>query len=193
MAEASGDFIITMDDDLQHRPEEIPRLIEFENHDLVIAQFSEKKHSYLRTAASSVKSKFDLFLLGVPRSVRLSPFRLIRREVVEKALRLEWPYPFIPALLFNVTTDAVGVGVAHDFRFDGNSGYTGPKLIRVFGRMLFNYLTAGKFGRKMIELLRPFLKSASEWPPYQIGNIEARRDNSSIYHRDGPVRNNAAG
>ena len=34
---ASGEFIITMDDDLQHQPEDIPLLISMQHHDVVMA------------------------------------------------------------------------------------------------------------------------------------------------------------
>ena len=44
--ESKGNFIITMDDDLQHPPENIPNLIDKKHHDIVIAQFLEKKHIF---------------------------------------------------------------------------------------------------------------------------------------------------
>ena len=42
--EAHGDWIIIMDDDLQHRPEDIPAMLSKRDHDVVLAQFKNKAH-----------------------------------------------------------------------------------------------------------------------------------------------------
>ena len=53
---AQGEFILTMDDDLQHPPEEIPKLWSYlkthEETDVVIGTFAEKKHSLVRNIGS---------------------------------------------------------------------------------------------------------------------------------------------
>ena len=55
--ESSGDYIVTMDDDLQNPPEEISKLIEAasEDYDLVIGKFKEKKHSFFRRFVIEIK------------------------------------------------------------------------------------------------------------------------------------------
>ena len=46
----NGDYILTMDDDLQHPPEEIKKLVAKidEGFDVVISQFENKKHSFIK-------------------------------------------------------------------------------------------------------------------------------------------------
>jgi dolichol-phosphate mannosyltransferase/undecaprenyl-phosphate 4-deoxy-4-formamido-L-arabinose transferase len=136
LAEASGDFMITMDDDLQHSPEDIPRLIEQNQHDIVIGQFSEKKHSLFKRIASKVKSYFDTILIGKPNNVRLSPFRMINRTTVNGMLAINTPNPFIPALMFHVSKDVVGVTFEHHYRREGKSNYTFLKMLGVFNNLI---------------------------------------------------------
>ena len=135
---AKGDFIITMDDDLQHKPEAIPLLIENEVHDVVIASFEHKKHPPLKRFASKLKGWFDYIILKKPKHLHLTAFRLISRCVADGLKECQTPYPFISAMIFRITTDIVNVNVQHHSRSDGHSQYTYWKMIRVFSNLLIN-------------------------------------------------------
>ncbi|QTN39146.1 glycosyltransferase family 2 protein [Cryomorphaceae bacterium] len=136
---ALGDWVITMDDDGQHAPEDIPKLIQERNHDVVIGQLQEKKHTLSKRFFSWVKARFDRIILDKPKGLRLSAFRLIRRETVENMLQLvRTPYPFLPAMMFYVTKDIVGVPVGHFDRSEGKTGYTLRSMFRLFKNLLIN-------------------------------------------------------
>lgn len=138
LQESQGAFVITMDDDLQHLPEDIPRFLELREWDIVIGQFSKKQHSLFRRVVSRVKGWFDRIIVGNPRSVQLSSFRMLSRTVVRGMLAIRTPHPFIPGLMFHVSKRVTGVEVRHGARQDGRSGYTLRKLLRVFSDLLIN-------------------------------------------------------
>jgi dolichol-phosphate mannosyltransferase/undecaprenyl-phosphate 4-deoxy-4-formamido-L-arabinose transferase len=138
LREARGDIVITMDDDLQHDPDHIPLLLAQANHDVVIAQFQQKEHHVLRRIASAGKAWFDRIIIGTPAGLRLSSFRLLRRTVVDGVLAMRTPHPFLPALVFHVTRDVVGVPVTHSIRAAGRSGYTLRKLLATFSNLVIN-------------------------------------------------------
>lgn len=133
-----GDFVITMDDDLQHAPEEIPQLMEQREHDVVVARFTEKKHSLFKRLSSEIKGWFDYKLIDKPRHLKMSPFKLIRREVVEQMLRIRTAYPFIPALIFYVTRDVVNVRISHRERKYGRTTFTFRKMLKLFTYLIIN-------------------------------------------------------
>lgn len=136
---AVGDYIITMDDDLQHAPEDIPLLAQANHHDIVIGQFPQKKHGWSKRLASKIKGEFDRVILGKPKDIQLSAFRLFNRLTADAMLQLvDTPYPFIPAMMFYVTKDVVGVNITHHDRADGASGYNFFKLIKLFNNLLIN-------------------------------------------------------
>lgn len=136
---ALGDFIITMDDDLQHPPEEIPKLLLERHHDVVIGQLYQKKHSIKKKLLSKLKGYFDKVILGKPRNLHLSSFRLINRPTANGMLALSnTPHPFLPAMFFFVTRDIVGVQVRHEYRKEGQTGYTFVKMILMFSNLLIN-------------------------------------------------------
>lgn len=135
---ANGDFFITMDDDLQHQPEDIPKLISMQYHDVVIAQFARKNHSLLTKLTSRLKGWFDYKLIGKPKNISMSPFRLLNRTVRDAILQIKTPYPFLPALLFSVTQDVVGVKAGHTKEFEGKSNYNFWKRLKLFSNLLIN-------------------------------------------------------
>lgn len=135
---AKGDYIITMDDDLQHWPEDICKLMEEQEHDVVIARFRDKKHSPFKRFTSEIKGYFDHIILGKPRFLRLSPFRLIKAEVAKLMERRKTPFPFIPALLFEITDDLVNVEIGHHPRMEGKSNYSFTKMVQVFSNLLIS-------------------------------------------------------
>lgn len=139
LAHARGEYIITMDDDLQHAPEDIPALISLQEHDVVIGQFLLKQHSWSRNLLSNIKSYFDRVLSGKPRNLRISTFCLIRRTIAQKMLSVPCtPRPLLSSLIFSVTNDVVGAPVSHSPRQEGESGYSLIKLIRLFSWLLVN-------------------------------------------------------
>ncbi len=138
IAHSKGDYIITMDDDLQHRPEDIPNLLLEKGHDIVIGEFTKKKHSLFKVMTSRLKGYFDYLIIGKPKHIQLSPFRLMNRIVADGIQEIRTAYPFIPALLFYVSKDVVSVRVTHDKRFEGKSNYSYWKMIKLFSNLIIN-------------------------------------------------------
>jgi len=155
---SKGDYVITMDDDLQHSPGDIPKLIEMQDHDLVIAAFDQKKHRWNRNLWSRIKSWFDYKFIRKPRHIYNSPFRLIKKEVIDAALRVRTSHPFIAALLYYATDDVVNVEVEHKSRKYGKSGYSFYSLLKHFSNLLFNNTS---FALRLVSYLGVLIVSVS--------------------------------
>lgn len=138
MEVSKGKYIITMDDDLQHAPEDIPKLILHQEHDVVIAQMVSKKHSYFIKLTSRIKGWFDYILIGKPKDIQLSPFRLIKRTIALGMLKIKTTKPFIPALMFYVSKDVYSVKTEHHSRTEGKSNYSFRKRVSLFSNLLIN-------------------------------------------------------
>lgn len=138
LRESRGDVVVTLDDDLQHDPADIPLLLAHAGRDIVIGQFATREHSLPRRIGSRVKRMFDRLILGAPRDVQFTSFRLLSRTVVDGMLSIRTPHPFLPALMLHVSRDLVGVPVTHGKRSAGRSGYTLRKLVRHFSNLLIS-------------------------------------------------------
>lgn len=130
LAHAKGQFIITMDDDLQHPPEEIPRLFQalHEHIDVVMGVAKKRQHHWFRRLGSDLLHQLNCYLLGKDRKLRFTSFRLMRRSVVEILLENRTLYPALGSMIYSATHRVMNTEVEHAPRHLGVSQYTFTKL-----------------------------------------------------------------
>lgn len=128
---AEGETIITMDDDLQHPPEEIPKLLAAltPDFDVVFGSPGIQKHDFLRNLASRLTKLALKSGMGATVAEFSGPFRAFRRCLREGFANYESSYVSIDVLLTFATTRFTYVLVAHHTRQYGQSNYTLQKLI----------------------------------------------------------------
>ena len=135
MGLASGDVVITMDDDLQHDPALIPVLLDELNKDggadCVFAYFPNKKHAVYRNIGSKVISWINTQAMGGNQAVKLSSFRVMRKCIAEIAARNTSPSPSIAASILASTARIRYAAIPHHARFEGKSNYTLGKQFRL--------------------------------------------------------------
>ena len=137
---ARGRYVITMDDDLQHPPEEIPKLLQAIEHtqaDLVYGVPRRKKHNRWRNLGSMVVTAF--YRLVFRSRVQPSAFRIIRRELVEAVLSYNLNYTYLDGLLAWNTQRIAEVEVEHRPRASGRSGYSLSKLLVLALNLFTNF------------------------------------------------------
>ena len=140
---ARGRYIVTMDDDLQHDPADIPRILDTlrGGADLCYAQFPEKKHALWKRAGSRFNDMVAARLLKKPRGLYLSPFRGFVRELGEEARRYAGPFVYLDGLLIQSTSHRriATVTAQHHARSDGRSGYSLRKSISLWLQMATSF------------------------------------------------------
>lgn len=138
---ATGDYVITMDDDLQNPPEEIIHLIRKaeEGYDAVFGLFHVKMHHPVRRLGSQLVGWLNARLFGKPADLVLSNFRILRREVVDAMCEVRTSFPYIPGLILQAGHDFANVPVAHHPRPVGESNYGVRAVARLVWRIVFNY------------------------------------------------------
>lgn len=131
LRESRGEFVITMDDDFQHPPDEIPKLIEAmdDETDVVIGAYEAKQHGGIRNLGSSLMDRVYRATYGKPKDLKMGSFRLLRRQVVETMLTFGTVRPVPGALILQSTDRIKNVSVAHNPRTRGTSGYSPRRLM----------------------------------------------------------------
>ena len=143
LREAKHDVIVTMDDDLQHPPEEIPQLVAKldEGFDVVYGTPLSHPHSVGRNIASRL-TKFALqSTMGAETAGQVSAFRVLRRSVVSAFTNYSNTFVSIDVLLTWGTQRFAAVAVRHDARASGVSHYSFAKLVRHALNMITGYST----------------------------------------------------
>lgn len=144
LVRARGDYVFTLDDDLQNPPEEIPRFIERMNqgYDLVIGRIDgQKQHSWYRNLGSRFVQALVTRILGKPKDIALSSYRCMSRRAVDQITSFTGAHVYLPALMFkSVPVDRIcNIAVAHHERSSGRSNYTPRKLLKLASYLLINY------------------------------------------------------
>jgi undecaprenyl-phosphate 4-deoxy-4-formamido-L-arabinose transferase len=137
---ARGDYIVTMDDDLQNPPEEIPKLlaaIRDGEFDLVYGTYGAKRHSTWRNAGSALVNAFYRFTFRT--DVTITSFRIIRRKLLECIFPYDLNFTFIDGLLAWNTQRIGEVSVEHHPRTSSRSGYDMFKLMSLAFNLFTNF------------------------------------------------------
>ena len=132
---ARGDYVITMDDDLQNPPEEVVRLYDHARlggWDVVYTRYAAKQHAPWRNLGSRFANAVADRLLDKPRGLYLSSFRCMARLVVESVTRYTGPYPYVDGLIMEVTQRIDSIEVRHLPRAEGRSNYNLTRLVRLW-------------------------------------------------------------
>lgn len=133
-AHAKGEFIVTMDDDLQHQPEELPKMInvmkERDDVDVIIASYEGRKHNLIRKLGTKLSVWATSKMLGKDPNLQITSYRLIRRFLVEAMLKTNTYLPQIGNLLVLSSNRIINVPVQHAARAYGKSGYSFRRLVK---------------------------------------------------------------
>ena len=142
---ARFDTVVTLDDDLQNPPEEVPRLLdvldERKDVDLVYGWSGNRSHRWWRRAGSTVLRRAVLRHLGAQGTDRIGSFRAFRTRLRDGFSESVGPGVSIDALLSWSTTRATSVEVDHHDRSDGRSGYSLRTLRRFALDVITGYST----------------------------------------------------
>lgn len=138
---ASGQVLVTMDDDLQHPPEELPKLLaEIDaGCDLVYGKPAQREHTLWRNIGSRVIKRGLSIALGADMAEKSSAFRAFRAELKRGFMQFSDAQVSLDVLLSWTANRVAGVTVDHHARKSGRSGYTLRKLVSLTMSMVTGY------------------------------------------------------
>jgi glycosyltransferase involved in cell wall biosynthesis len=141
---SKGEYVVTIDDDLQFAPEDIPVLIDCISsnpYDLVYGMPTQRKDSTVRSLGSRY---LNFTSYGNSENQRGgSSFRILKRSLVEKVLSRNMHTGVFLDSVFQWYTTAIGhCQVSHSPRKVGKSGYTFPKLVSLYFSIVVNHSAA---------------------------------------------------
>lgn len=142
LAQTHAPLVAVLDDDGQNPPEELPGMfaeLEQRKLDVVYGQYIERQHDWSRRLGSWFNDRVANVMLGKPRGLYLSSFKVMNRFVVDEVLKYKGPYPYIDGLICRSTTRLGQIPVKHAPRLAGRSNYTLMKLIRLWLNMFLGF------------------------------------------------------
>lgn len=139
---ANGNYIYTMDDDLQNPPSELRKLLLFAQKnpdiDVIYGKFSKKKHAMYRNIGSKFINWMNKKIFNVQdKNLIISNVRLIKKSVIKKILMDNSHEPYVPGLVLKYSSSYANVNVDHKSKSFGKSNYNLRKLIKLSSYLLF--------------------------------------------------------
>lgn len=137
----SGGFVVTMDDDLQHAPENVDSLLDALDggYDLVIAAFSRKQHKLSRNMGGRMVDVIIRRLFELPADFQLTSFRAMRSKVATAASQTREAHPYLTALLLENARSVSNVEVAHHPNTVRRTHYSFLRSARLAANLVFGY------------------------------------------------------
>ncbi|MFI5202923.1 MAG: glycosyltransferase family 2 protein [Flavobacteriales bacterium] len=135
-----GDVIVTMDDDLQHNPDDVIKLIQKQKEtraDVVYGIFAHKKHGVIRSTGSYILRKGSKPAFGTVGEG--SSFRCFTKDIVDNIKQHFHSFVFIDEIINWYTSDIELVELEHHASKKARSGYSIFGLFSMFSNILVNY------------------------------------------------------
>jgi glycosyltransferase involved in cell wall biosynthesis len=142
---ARGHYAALLDDDGQNPPEEVVRMLnelkrgEF---DVVYGHYVDKQHSWFRNLGSRFNDRVATWILGKPKTLYLSSFKVMNRFLADEIIKYQGPYPYTDGLIYRSTRRIGQIPVEHRPGAGGPSRYTFRKLVRLWMNMFLNFSIA---------------------------------------------------
>lgn len=140
---AEGEIVITLDDDLQNPPEEIPKLLEKlqPGVDVVYGCPEKAQHGFFRNLASGMTKLVLQEGMGAEIARKVSTYRAFRSVLRSAFSDYRSPFLSIDVLLSWSTSRFAAVDVKHEARTAGTSQYTLRKLVLHALNMMTGFTT----------------------------------------------------
>jgi len=136
-----GKYIITLDDDLQNPPEEIPKLYQkiIDGYDVVLGTYQIKHHNPYKNIGSYIVRKLNNRIFSTENKIKFSSFRILKKSIIDEIKFMRTPFPYISGMILSVTSSIANVEIDHFPRKHGESHYNFKKLINLSFNLLINY------------------------------------------------------
>jgi undecaprenyl-phosphate 4-deoxy-4-formamido-L-arabinose transferase len=160
LRQVSGDYVITMDDDLQNPPEEVLKLYDHARlggWDVVYTRYARKEHAGWRNLGSRFANQVADWLLDKPKGLYLSSFRCMAAASVREVTKYQGPYPYVDGLLMQVTQRIDSIEVLHLPRAEGRSNYNLRRLVLLWLNLATSFSLAPLRIAVLLGLVMAFL------------------------------------
>lgn len=129
--QATGDYIIMMDDDGQCPMDQLWNLIKplEEGHDVSMAKYTAYKQSAFKSLGTIINRKMTEYIMDKPKELEFTNFIAMKRFICDEICKYRNPYPYFTGLLLRTTSDLVNVKMEERSRLAGSTNFTLKKLI----------------------------------------------------------------
>lgn len=133
LAHCTGDYIAVIDDDLQDPPSLLPLFFSYldNGYDVAYGVRKKRKESFLKKLGYNSFYRLLKKMSDTDIPLDSGDFCVMKKRVVENMLKFQEKNPFLRGIRAWVGFKQIGVEYERAARFDGESGYTFKKLLKI--------------------------------------------------------------
>ncbi|MBQ6354922.1 glycosyltransferase family 2 protein [Candidatus Saccharibacteria bacterium] len=134
LGQATGDYVIMMDDDGQCPMDELWKLIAplEEGHDVAMAKYTEYKQSAFKSFGTIFNRKMTEIIMDKPKDLDFTNFIAMKKYICDEIIKYKNPYPYFTGLLLRTTSDLVNVKMEERSRLAGSTNFTFGKMVSLW-------------------------------------------------------------
>lgn len=136
-----GDFVVMMDDDLQHPPHALGDMVRAleSGYDVCYTRYVNRQHAAWKQWGSHFNDWVATHLLDKPKGLYLSSFKAMRREIADEVVKYDGPYAYVDGLILDVTRSITVIDIEHQARDEGESNYNFRRLFSLWMKMATSF------------------------------------------------------
>jgi len=141
LSHCTGDYIAIIDDDLQDPPSLLPHFFSYldEGYDVAYGVRKKRKESFIKKLSYNTFYRVLKGMSDTDIPLDSGDFCVMKKHVVDNMLKLQEKNPFLRGIRAWVGFKQIGVEYERQARFDGQSGYTLKKLLKIAMDGIFSF------------------------------------------------------
>lgn len=134
----SGDIYIIMDDDLQHHPIYITKMINkvMNSFDICYTSYQNRQHRLDKIFFSNLSNFISSFVLNKPVKLYLSSFKCFNKKIRDELIKFKNPNIYIDGYLIKISNKITSIDIKHQKRHSGETNYSFKKLFLLWTRVV---------------------------------------------------------
>lgn len=160
LSNAKGNYIVLMDDDLQHDPIYIKKILSElkKGYDACYVKYIERKHGRIKIFLSWLNHLTSSFLSDKSTSIYTSSFKGFNKKICKKINEDTDHEVFLDWLIINNSKSLQSIEVLHRDRFEGQTNYNFKKLLILWSNMILKIKTKKKIKKYIVGFLKLIIK-----------------------------------
>ncbi len=156
-----GNYIVLMDDDLQHNPVYIKDIV-YElkkGNDACYVKYLKRKHVFWKKFLSWLNNATSSFLANKPFNIYTSSFKGFNREICQNILNDKSNEVFLDWIILENSNKTKSINIYHQKRFSGNTNYNLEKLFILWSSMIIGIKPKTKTNKIILDIIKFFINN----------------------------------
>lgn len=133
-----GDNVVCMDDDMQHDPRHISRMVDqLNSNEVCYVQYEKREHNFLKVLISKLNNFISSYLMNKPSKIYTSSFKCFKKNICDQIISNDETFVFLDYWIFKYAKKITYISVTHNKRLIGQTNYGLRQLLTLWSKMLF--------------------------------------------------------